>query len=275
MQHLTTCINCQQQNARGAKFCQNCGALMEYACAACGGVSPQGSQACIHCGKAFRIAVQSAAPPPVQPAYATPKIAATPQPQEAPAPAPPQTGQAQQMEKVCSGCQAVNEVTSNFCYKCGLALGPPTPAASRQLTRAGFWIRLGAYLIDAVSLLVLQLLLDSILLTVLSSDSSAINGGTSSRTEGTLIGINLAVIVLYYTLTIGTWGVTIGKRTFGLVVVQQDGGRVGYLRAFFRALAYYVSWATAGVGFLIIAWNKEQRGLHDMLVGTIVIKRGP
>jgi uncharacterized RDD family membrane protein YckC len=58
----------------------------------------------------------------------------------------------------------------------------------------------------------------------------------------------------------------------GLKVIRADGGRVSYWRAFGRYWGYCLCWLTWGIGFLVIAWNKQKRGLHDFVCDTMVIK---
>lgn len=177
------------------------------------------------------------------------------------------------MERICSGCKAVNEEKDRFCFKCGLPLGAATPVAGRQNVRAGFMIRLGAYLVD-------QIVLSLAGFVVLSLLIEAVNPGITRGEEDitvaqTLIiyAVGAAINVAYYTIAIGKWGRTIGKQVFGLQVLTADNKRVGYFRAFIRSIGYYLSSITLFFGFLMIAWNSERRGLHDLLAGTIVIRR--
>jgi uncharacterized RDD family membrane protein YckC len=81
-----------------------------------------------------------------------------------------------------------------------------------------------------------------------------------------------AIYIAYGTVAIGWKGRTVGKLMLGLKVVKADGGRVGYLRAFGRCWAYLLCYMTFGFGFLAIAWNKQKRGLHDLVCDTMVIK---
>jgi class 3 adenylate cyclase/tetratricopeptide (TPR) repeat protein len=47
------CSRCHRDNAAGAKFCGECGARLETACAVCGTVNPSGNKFCHECGTAL------------------------------------------------------------------------------------------------------------------------------------------------------------------------------------------------------------------------------
>ncbi len=85
--------------------------------------------------------------------------------------------------------------------------------------------------------------------------------------------LEMLMSLLYYTILIGTWATTAGKRLFGLYVVRTDGSKVGLGRALARHLAYYLSFITLGIGFLMIALRADKRGLHDLVCDTVVIQR--
>jgi class 3 adenylate cyclase len=50
---VTACAACGHENARGQKFCGECGARLATHCAACGTVSPPGQKFCGECGAAL------------------------------------------------------------------------------------------------------------------------------------------------------------------------------------------------------------------------------
>jgi uncharacterized RDD family membrane protein YckC len=54
--------------------------------------------------------------------------------------------------------------------------------------------------------------------------------------------------------------------------VQTPGARLSFLRATGRHFAKYISAIIAGIGFLMVAFTKRKRGLHDMIAGTMVIR---
>ena len=68
------------------------------------------------------------------------------------------------------------------------------------------------------------------------------------------------------------YGQSFGKRFIGLRVIRADGQPMDYPTALIRLLVYLVSMLFAGLGFLWMLWDENQRGLHDKIAKTVVIK---
>jgi uncharacterized RDD family membrane protein YckC len=72
----------------------------------------------------------------------------------------------------------------------------------------------------------------------------------------------------------GSWALaarTPGMALFGLRVVRPDGARVSPGHALLRALAFPLSGALFGLGFVGILVPPQRRALHDLLASTAVI----
>ena len=79
----------------------------------------------------------------------------------------------------------------------------------------------------------------------------------------------LALMVLCWV----RWGATPGKFLLGLRVVDARSGETPDLRhATLRALGFVLSWLPMYLGFLWSLFDPEQRGWHDHLGGTRVIR---
>ena len=89
----------------------------------------------------------------------------------------------------------------------------------------------------------------------------------------------LQLLVLFLTMAYDTalityWATTVGKRAFGMYVVRTDGSRVGFVRALSRHVLTALSAnLTLGFIFLVVAFRKDRRGIHDLICDTVVIKR--
>jgi uncharacterized RDD family membrane protein YckC len=135
--------------------------------------------------------------------------------------------------------------------------GPsPTPEAPRtqapppitaSLPRAGFWMRIGALLLDA--------LLVGFLMRVLH-----------------VYHLELPVLAAYGAVMWKLRGSTIGGIVFDLRVVRLDGREVDWETAIVRALGCFLSLAVAGLGFFWIAFDEQKQAWHDKIAGTVVVR---
>jgi len=73
---------------------------------------------------------------------------------------------------------------------------------------------------------------------------------------------------------LGRYGATPGKMAVKIRVVTPDGGPISYGRATGRFFADILSGMICYIGYLMVAFDKEQRrALHDHICGTRVVKR--
>ncbi len=66
---------------------------------------------------------------------------------------------------------------------------------------------------------------------------------------------------------------TPGKRLLGMAVVDLAGNRLSLLRASARYGAKTLSAVVLFVGFLQIGFSRRKQGLHDVVAGTLVVRR--
>lgn len=66
-------------------------------------------------------------------------------------------------------------------------------------------------------------------------------------------------------LTVGTVGMTPGKRLFGVRVVHLSGRRLSFPRAVLRTLLL-------ALAIPPLVWDRDTRGLHDRFSGAIQIR---
>jgi len=130
----------------------------------------------------------------------------------------------------------------------GQRLGRPESGPG---SRAGIGRRLAALLIDwAFCLLIAR--------GFFGPEALQPNGSLS--VTGVLVIVNL--------LLVGTAGATAGQRLLGIQVERLDGGRPGLGRALVRAVLLGLA-----VPAVTALWEKDRRGLHDLLSGTLVTNR--
>lgn len=117
---------------------------------------------------------------------------------------------------------------------------------------AGFWRRFAAMLIDGLILLIPWMIV-SFVLPVL--------GGV--------------MLVFLYRPFFESSAImaTPGKLFMGLVVANEQGERVTFKQAVIRWLVSWVSGLCLGIGYLMNLFTPKRQTLHDIVAGTVVLKR--
>ncbi|HET9124633.1 MAG TPA: RDD family protein [Solirubrobacteraceae bacterium] len=131
-------------------------------------------------------------------------------------------------------------------------------AVPARPARAGWWPRVGAFLIDG--------LIVGLLAGVLSA---AVHGDLGG-------GLVLLVSAAYFTiLEGGRGGAGVGKRMLGLRVVDRNsGGPLGYPRAFLRWFTLVLTATVFFIGYLWMLVDPERQCWHDKLAGDLVVPAG-
>jgi uncharacterized RDD family membrane protein YckC len=156
---------------------------------------------------------------------------------------------------------------------------PPGPEPGVEFAPHG--ARLAAYLIDSVIVIVIAVALLLVVGVVFLGGASAPGDGRTVEISAgavvamvVLLAAMLFVILMYFPFFWARAGQTPGMWPFGLRVVRdQDGGPIGWGTALLRMLGMYVASAVFYLGFIWILVDKRRRGFHDLIAGTVVVKR--
>ena len=176
----------------------------------------------------------------------------------------------------CPRCRSSNAPGTTFCFSCGLPLEvfggrPPLQVAGESAlagTPAGFWIRLLAWIIDSIVLVMVQL----VLLTVMPGTS--IEAYYTAETLWTTADSVMTLLsAVYYTVGVSVFSTTVGKRVLGMYVLRKDGSKVSGLRALARHVASGLSALLLFIGYLMIGFSSDKRGLHDHICDTVVVRK--
>lgn len=146
-------------------------------------------------------------------------------------------------------------------------------SAACEVTYAGFWVRLLAYLIDSAIVFAVLLIARLILSGVMGALEDTFLGG-NILFQYTLKDIVLYVLeAAYFILFTYYTGTTLGKRLLNLRVVRADGQeKLSFLSVVYReTVGRFLSGVICALGYLLIVVDKEKRGLHDILSDTRVI----
>ena len=86
--------------------------------------------------------------------------------------------------------------------------------------------------------------------------------------------LKLAIHLLYWPVfESSAWLATPGKRLCRLKVVDMEGNRISFGRAFLRNVAKVLSFLPLGFGFLLACLTIRSQTLHDKIARTVVLKR--
>jgi uncharacterized RDD family membrane protein YckC len=128
----------------------------------------------------------------------------------------------------------------------------PPPVApfisAATLPRAGFWIRMGAMLIDT-------LLIGMVV-------GAMFHGGP----------VILPALAAYAAAMWKFKGTTIGGIICGLKVVRLDDRVLDWPTVVVRALGCFLSMAVGGLGFIWVVFDSEKQSWHDKIAGTTVVR---
>ncbi len=203
----------------------------------------------------------------------------------------------------CNKCGAPNAATAQFCGRCGAGLNPaaapapsavppgasvpaagyPAPAgypvAPAGNRYGGFWIRVVAFIIDAI---LVRLVVHPV--AAIFGIGGLAAGGLGLHGLGHGAGLPLLIFgsgVLAF-LTIGaswlyealmlssSYQATLGKMIFGMKVTDLSGNRLSFAHATGRHFAKWISSLTLCIGYIMAGFTERKQGLHDMIAGTLV-----
>jgi len=161
--------------------------------------------------------------------------------------------------KVCAGCKPA------FIQKIkeGMSVGG-------IMEYAGFWIRFGAKFIDGIIVGISGWIL-TIPLGILIPSST--DSSLAIVVPVLMQLLNIGIGVAYTTWFLGKFGATPGKMACKLKVVQPDGSKISYPRAFGRHFAEWISGIILMIGYIMAAFDDERRTLHDRICETRVIRK--
>jgi uncharacterized RDD family membrane protein YckC len=126
--------------------------------------------------------------------------------------------------------------------------------ASKLPTYGGFWERSLAIVIDYFILIIPNFILAQLL-----------------QDYGPIAQLVLVTVYATYFWSAAGGGQTPGMRVFGLRVTKEDGSALTVIGAGVRWVGLIVATLVLGIGVFWVAFNREKKGWHDLLAGTIVL----
>ncbi|HYC86510.1 MAG TPA: RDD family protein [Chryseosolibacter sp.] len=164
-----------------------------------------------------------------------------------------------------------------------------TTSAISTTNYAGFLHRLGAIIIDGIIIGILQSVVITPILAMVGFGMAADiqnAGGDVSEAEamGMIAGIMAAAMgawltamvvgILYYSiLESSKFQGTVGKMAVGIKVTDMNGDRISFGKALLRSIGRQISGLILFIGYLMAAFTEKKQALHDMIAGTLVLKK--
>jgi len=196
----------------------------------------------------------------------------------------------------CNKCGAPNAASAQFCSRCGSPTSPapgvvPTavpgssysaPPASYQAVApmaavryGGFWIRVVAFIIDAI---IVRVVVSPIHLIFGGLGVAGMMSGVPHTRIGlgllgggvTLIASAFASWLYEAFMESSSYQATLGKMIFGMKVMDLNGNRISFERATGRHFAKWLSGIILFIGYIMVGFTERKQGLHDLLAGTLV-----
>ena len=159
---------------------------------------------------------------------------------------------------VCAGCKPV------FMQK----LAEGATVTTGVFAYAGFWIRVGAKLLDG---LILGIFFVPPFIYFAFKSGSNPQFGRLQIFQLLFQLFFMAANLGYQIFFLGKYGATLGKMACGLRVITADGGNISYARATGRVFAEMLSGMICYIGYIIVGFDDQKRALHDHICNTRVI----
>jgi uncharacterized RDD family membrane protein YckC len=202
----------------------------------------------------------------------------------------------------CSKCGNTIADGATFCSQCGqstalapvvagsvapVAVAVPRPPDAPAVAYAGFWLRVLAYLIDALILGVfavpiligaaMAMGIGGMLASIPRDGNPFLNGLPPAFFLFIWFCILLGVCGtwLYHALLESSeWQGTAGKKALGLIVTDMTGHRVSFARASGRHFGKFVtSLIPLGIGYAMAGFTEKRQALHDILASCLVLRK--
>ncbi len=146
---------------------------------------------------------------------------------------------------------------------------------------AGFWLRLAAHIIDHFVLGFVIGAIVSFTMLVMGISASFLEDMDNPATQmivisfSTVVGVSALVVTwLYYAMMeSSSYQGTLGKLALSMKVTDANGEKVSFAQATGRFFGKFLSSFILYIGYIMIAFTEKKQGLHDILAGTLVLRK--
>lgn len=181
---------------------------------------------------------------------------------------------------------------------------PAIPTGPVNYVYAGFWMRAVAYIIDYM-ILIVPVYIFIIVYTLILTAISGIRTVPATRIMSTAynyygdptyitlpattyldnpgifaIGLVFLVIIVVASMFLynaifesSKWQATIGKRVMKIIVTDEQGKRISFMRAFGRNAGKLLSGLILDIGYFMAGFTEKKQALHDIMAKTLVLRK--
>jgi uncharacterized RDD family membrane protein YckC len=194
----------------------------------------------------------------------------------------------------CSRCGLKVAEGVRYCPACGQEVGspvtlPPTTASapgSAPLRYAGFWLRFVAHLIDGIVLGIPFFLIVMVPIFLFGGLHLLARRGTVGPPDPVFVAaLILRFFFMIALFVVAQWlyfagmessarEATFGKAAMSLRVTGLTGQHLTFGHATGRFFAKIISGLIPlGIGFIMAGFTEKKQALHDMIAGTLVLRK--
>lgn len=155
-------------------------------------------------------------------------------------------------------------------------------------TYAGFWLRFVALIIDYIIIYVVQSLVFVPVLGLMGisfaskmDDMETMSDAEKMGMIGSMVAMGGATALLMTIISLLYWSLmesskyqaTVGKLALGIRVTDLDGNSLDFVKALIRNICKIISQMILFIGFIMAGFTEKKQGLHDIIAGTLVVKK--
>ncbi len=145
------------------------------------------------------------------------------------------------------------------------------------------WLRLAAYLLDAIIISIPTFILFAIFFGTayfnIFTDPEQIENNPEALIPffigmfSFIIAIFVLQILYFSYFESSAKQATFGKQIVGIYVTDMNGERISFANALGRFFAKILSGMIMYIGYIMILFTEKNQGLHDMIASTLVMQR--
>lgn len=179
----------------------------------------------------------------------------------------------------CPTCGQEALEQTNFCQYCGHPLQQEAKDPHGAVVHyAGFWRRFAAFIIDEILTYFAVVGAEAVVGAMLGMDIGLRRVFSGGKQIGAVFAWNFTVGTLIHWLywagmESSAYQATMGKMALGLIVTDLKGEPIAFGRATGRYFGKIISALLLGIGFLMAGSTEKKQALHDIMAGTLVVKK--